>query len=152
MPTDTTYSRTPTMHRRGHRKSRNGCVECKRRHIKVRPFSSWLSQFEYWANHSPGLVERSHHDPPPYDRVPCVLTPGSLYSAMKLIQHVYNAAQRSFAVCMRLEEHLVPHSLQRRLERHREMAHHWTLPPHLCLPATSTLEYRNQLSQMPISR
>lgn len=29
-------SLAPTMHRRGHRKSRNGCIECKRRHMKVR--------------------------------------------------------------------------------------------------------------------
>ena len=50
---------------------------------------------------------------------------------MKPTQRVYNVAQRSFAVCMRLEEHLVPHRLQLRLELHREMAHYWTLLLHL---------------------
>jgi hypothetical protein len=53
-----------------------------------------------------------------------MLTLCSFYSAMKPIQHVYNATQRSFVVCMRLEEHLVLFSLQLHLERCREMAHH----------------------------
>lgn len=154
MPTDTTGGRTQAMHRRGHRKSRNGCIECKRRHIKVclsvhppPPSASILRKHRqrFLAQKlSQCLCFRFH--------ISCPLTLCS-HSVTRLTQHVYNAMQRSFAVCMR-QEPLGWHEPQLRLNlnQYLEMAHQAPLMLSRTHQTTYSPDYRIHQLQMPTSQ